>query len=93
MKIIKDEYGYIFKDEDVSDAADATAFAVAHIKKPITIADRLRAMTEEELAEFFKDTTFCDSCFIFQNECGVEKYSCKQRWLDWLRQEAPSDNH
>lgn len=53
-----------------------------------TNADRLRAMSDEELAEFFEDTTFCDSCSIFKNECGTEKYSCKQRWLDWLRQEA-----
>ena len=56
--------------------------------KPITNADRIRGMTDEELAEFFHNTTFCDSCFIFKNECGTEKYSCKQRWLDWLKQEA-----
>lgn len=53
-----------------------------------TNADRIRSMTDEELAEFFQDTTFCDSCFIFKNECGTERYSCIQRWLDWLRQEA-----
>ena len=44
--------------------------------------------TDEELAEFFQNTTFCDSCFINKNECGTESYSCIQRWLDWLKQEA-----
>lgn len=53
-----------------------------------TNADRIRAMTDEELAEFFQNTTLCDSCFIFKNECGTESYSCIQRWLDWLRQEV-----
>lgn len=53
-----------------------------------TNADRIRAMTDAELAEFFQNTTFCDSCFIYKNECGTESYSCIQRWLDWLRQEV-----
>ena len=57
-------------------------------EKRMTNAARIRAMTDEELAEFFQNTTFCDSCFIFKNECGTERYSCKQRWLDWLKQEA-----
>jgi hypothetical protein len=71
------------------------AFLAQHIKpnfvskrKPKTNADRIRAMTDEELAEFFQNTTFCDSCFINKNECGTESYSCIQRWLDWLKQEA-----
>lgn len=84
MKIIKDEYGYIFKDEDVSDAADATAFAVAHIKKHITNADRIRAMTDEELAKFLDNT---DGDFPPNVErCSIEE--SEECWLEWLRQEA-----
>lgn len=67
---------------------DCVSYIPKDYPKPITNADRIRAMSDEELAEFFKDTTFCDSCFIFMNECGTERYSCEQRWLDWLKQEA-----
>lgn len=53
--------------------------------KPMTNAERIRAMTDEELAEFF---TFCDSCVIFKDECRTKGYACKQRWIDWLKQEV-----
>ena len=42
--------------------------------KPVTNADRIRSMTDEELAEFLDETD--PVCW------GREK------WLDWLRQEA-----
>lgn len=61
--------------------------------KPITNADRIRAMTDEELAEFINDVWdrllfgndlpgMCDVCYTdtIQN--------CKKCWLDWLRQET-----
>lgn len=56
--------------------------------RPQTNGDRIRAMTDEELAEFFQNTTSCDSCIIYKDECGTESYLCIQRWLDWLKQEA-----
>ena len=36
------------------DSVDATAFAYAEKKKPMTNADRIRGMTDEELAEWIK---------------------------------------
>lgn len=61
-------------------------------RKPMTNADRIRAMSDEELAEmlsrsgkyFCCDTTKCDPR---SERCdyGDECYDC---WLDWLRQEA-----
>lgn len=53
--------------------------------KSMTNADYIRSMTDEELAEFF---TFCDSCVIFKDECRAKGYACKQRWIDWLKQEV-----
>lgn len=44
-----------------------------------TNADRLRAMSDEELAEFLGDN---DSNFPIGDH--------KKYWLDWLRQEEPS---
>lgn len=60
------------------------------IKKPITKADRIRAMNDEELAEFVNDLYYglndnpgmCYDC----DQDSVQ--NCKLCWLDWLRQEA-----
>ena len=40
--------------------------------KSMTNAEHIRAMTDEELAEFF---TFCDSCVIFKDECRTKGYA------------------
>lgn len=84
MKIIQDEYGYIFKDEDISDAADATAFAAAKIKKPISNADRLVSKTPEEMAEWFNSYFTCPP----KTTCPMGEASCEKCWLEWLKQEA-----
>ena len=60
------------------------------IKKPITKADRIRAMNDEELAEFVNDLYYgfndnpgmCYDC----DQDSVQ--NCKLCWLKWLRQEA-----
>ena len=53
--------------------------------KPLTNADRIRAMTDEELAELISNT---EANFppIFPD--GVSVKLCTTAWLDWLRQEA-----
>ena len=43
----------------------------------ITNADRLRSMTDEELAEWIRDQ-------IIDRNIGIPS----ETWLDWLRQEA-----
>ena len=57
--------------------------------EPITNADRIRAMSDEELAEFIDRCemndidyakTFCDLC--------NGQYECDQCRLDWLKQPA-----
>ena len=60
--------------------------------KPITNADRIRAMSDEELAEFIDRCemndidyakTFCDLC--------NGQYECDQCRLDWLQQPAEGE--
>ena len=55
----------------------------------ITNADRIRAMTDEELLAFLNERNACLLPYLrTKTEC--EEYSdCKQCWLDWLKQEAP----
>lgn len=43
-------------------------------RKPITNADRIRAMTDEELAEWLDNNTY--------------RFPIHKDWLKWLRQEA-----
>lgn len=59
------------------------------IEKPIrTNADRLRAMTDEELVEIFANND-CGYCrihdFCFAKGSAI---NCEDVWLDWLKQEA-----
>lgn len=56
-----------------------------------TNADRIRAMSDEELAEWFDQlTNGCDSC-PNKHDCtySVESFGrCDDIWLGWLKQEV-----
>ena len=58
----------------------------------ITNADRIRAMTDEELAELFANDN-CGYCrihdFCFDKGCAI---NCEDVWLDWLKQEVVSND-
>lgn len=58
----------------------------------VTNADRIRAMTDEELSEFITPVK-CVDCHLL--DCGVEeemlngkRRTCQERVLDWLKQES-----
>jgi hypothetical protein len=73
----KDEYcekrGWDFKRTDCPDFRDKG--------KPITNADRLRAMSVEELAEFLYD-----GCCRKREAFPCSDVGCKKCWLDWLKE-------
>lgn len=55
-----------------------------------TNADRIRNMSDEELAEFMSENTSCYYCKV---QCedrpnSPTESSCNFRWLDWLQSEA-----
>lgn len=52
--------------------------------KPVTNGDKLRAMTDEELAELVTD----DMCELLCGAPLVCEGQRKQKMLDWLRREA-----
>ena len=55
---------------------------------PQTNADRIRAMTDEQLAGWFdRLTNGCDLCPIRHDcELGVESFGrCDDKWLTWLK--------
>ena len=71
-------------DEEMQNAPDIFA------RKPQTNADRIRAMTDEELARLLASNADCNECRIYSYKDGcMENYdTCVCRWLDWLKQEA-----
>ena len=53
--------------------------------KPMTNADRIRAMSDEELAECLYQCKFCDICEEGCEDCTYHG-DCEKRLLDWLQQ-------
>lgn len=70
-------------------------------KKPITNADRIRQMTDEELAELLITADFCGECEYCDKVWGCRYYEahpdgalndgCKQAAINWLGQPAEED--
>ena len=64
------------------------------LRIPRTNADRIRSMSDEELAEFAVSTgqgcapgkNYVECCFDHKD--GPVEADCRKCWLDWLKQEA-----
>lgn len=58
--------------------------------KPMTNADRIRAMTDEELAGFFEGYVDCVYCprHLDNERCMNDDGSCFHAWVNWLKQEV-----
>lgn len=59
-------------------------------------ADRIRSMTDGELAEKIGESIDCEVCKTMHHsesgECPCRPHqACVDFWLDWLRQEAKED--
>lgn len=56
-----------------------------------TNADRIRSMTDEELANAFAMISDCISCNCrsAEDDCSIVDGTCQRQWLEWLEQEAP----
>lgn len=53
-----------------------------------TNADRIRSMSDEELAGFFRDYVACDDCPVEPKKCGKGWIPCKDVALSWLKEEV-----
>ena len=75
-------YGYTFCDK--------------YTHPPMTNADRIRAMSDEELVNFLMRLMGHAQCFaegIFPYHPCPQEQNCKQCGLDWLQQPAEEDDH
>ena len=59
-------------------------------EKPQTNADRIRAMSDEELAQFLYACDFCNICEEGCDGCSYHG-DCERRLADWLKQPAEGD--
>ena len=60
----------------------------------MTNANKIRAMTDEEMAEWIAKHMYCEECMFFVEETGLCNYEarygkgCNGAMLNWLKQEA-----
>lgn len=59
--------------------------------KPITNADRIRSMTDEELADWLG--VYCNGQTAQEvgKPCVSDMGSCEECWLDWLKRESEDE--
>lgn len=58
-------------------------------ENPQTNADRIRNMSDEELAEFMAYNAYCEECYVKKDDsCCYPDGTCKQKHLEWLQSEA-----
>ena len=64
--------------------------SIQNYKTKQTNADRIRNMSDEDLAELLFDKSRCDNCFAYCNDKDncPSLSSCYSRHLDWLQSEA-----
>lgn len=79
------------KYEDCKSGSGLTWPCGAYAPKIVTNADRIRAMSDEELAEFLENVhnspceTCCDNLYWCRRNNAPEP-ACKNHFADWLRQ-------
>lgn len=56
----------------------------------MTNADRIRNMSDEELADSLTATAKCDECFVIKEHESycLSTSACRQKHLEWLQSEA-----
>lgn len=74
------------EDATFTDDSECAAFNRSVDDKPMTNADRIRSMSDEELSEFINDSIACDHC-IHDSHCNeFDNYQkCLEGVLNWLR--------
>ena len=84
------EYCGCREEATFTEDSECAKFNAQIMDQPLTNGDRIRTMTDEELANFIKNHNICDirsheECKI--SYCGV----CSQCILDWLQDPAKEE--
>ena len=54
-------------------------------RKPQTNADKIRSMTDKELASIFANLVDCQYCGVKTMRCSENETRCRAEWLAWLK--------
>lgn len=54
----------------------------------MTNGDKIRGMTDEELAIMIGDSVLCSECPAWGDTCSMTPKQCHNVWLEWIKQEA-----
>ena len=87
---------YFEKDGKCRKFSDDTAISYCVMgpcsEQKLSNADRIRSMSDEELAEFLAEEQYRIANVVFQAAgYGIEKQAIYARRLDWLQQPAEED--
>ena len=83
----KTEYGYCNTTCCINPVIPNTA--VGNFPPPQTIqtnADRIRSMTDEELAELGLRIAMCP-CDAMNAGCALNDDTCREAWISWLKRD------
>lgn len=92
IEMLKQIYN-ITEDEIYSWVITKQERTIERIKKDVqsteTNAERIRNMTDDELAEFLAYNAYCEECYVKKDDsCCYPDGTCKQKHLEWLQSEA-----
>lgn len=91
----KSVFGYCMYTVCINPKYTTSNMLISKRKRPITNADQIRAMNDEELAKWLgklKHSPDCDSkCHKDFEIYGEPRIFCADCWLDWLKQEMSSN--
>ena len=99
MKNIKCRNCFFYRNEwceKIVDSPDPEKARDCNYFREMTNADRIRAMSDEELVSFLMRLMGHAQCFaegIFPYHPCPQNYNCKQCGIDWLQQPAEEDDH
>ena len=74
------QYGYKVEECNQTDCPYRT--------EPVTNADRIRAMSDEELANIMAGTTICKERYM---DCIKDGLDCEACLLEWLKQSTKGE--
>ena len=85
---MKDDFEFLRGLANCQDKEQMARYIEEHQPKPMTNADRIRAMTDEELAKFIPNWSYTNAC-----KCGEKPYvdcnnECEKCVSEWLQQPA-----
>jgi len=77
-------------DADFMEGSECDKFNQAVLSKPMTNADRIRAMSDEEMVDFYHSFNICD--IRGNDECKFMFLAdCRSCVLEWLKQPAEGE--